>query len=101
MLVVAGLLPCLCWVLNHPLSIAASAVAGVTVYITDYERSFTEKIAKDFFSDPSQASLTCVASGAPTILDEKEVAAEGGREIFSERKALNPFQNKASLRAAV
>ena len=67
----------------------------MTIYLTDYERSITEKLAKDFFGDPSQASLTCVASGPVTILDEKEVAAEGGREIFSERKGLNLFQNKA------
>lgn len=30
------------------------AVKGITVYITDFKRSLADKLAKDFFSEPSQ-----------------------------------------------
>ena len=55
---------------------------------------------QDPFSDPSQASLTCLATRPVTIKDEKEVVGSEGREIFSERKGLNLFQNKARRRQA-
>ena len=37
--------------LNQPF---LAAVKGVTVYITDFKRSLADKLAKDFFSEPSQ-----------------------------------------------
>lgn len=67
---------------------------GVAIYLTDYNRSITERLAKDLFSDPSQASLTCVAKGPVTIKDMAAVAGSEGREIFKERKAFNLLQNK-------
>lgn len=73
-------------------------VDGVAIYLTDYNRSITERLAKDLFSDPSQASLTCVAKGPVTIKDVAAVTGSEGKEIFKERKALNLFQNKVLRR---
>ncbi len=33
---------------------ARCAHAGVTVYVSDFKRSIVDKLAKDFFSEPSQ-----------------------------------------------
>lgn len=60
-------------------------------------RSPLSSCLQDPFSDPSQASLTCLATRPVTIKEDKEVAGSEGHEIFSERKGLNLFQNKASL----
>ncbi len=38
-------------------------VKGVTIYVSDFRRPLAERLAKDFFSDPSQASVACVGSG--------------------------------------
>jgi hypothetical protein len=32
----------------------ANAVPGVTLFISDFKRSIVDKLAKDFFSEPSQ-----------------------------------------------
>ncbi|KAL4443027.1 hypothetical protein ABPG77_008518 [Micractinium sp. CCAP 211/92] len=69
-------------------------VDGAVIYLTDYQRSITERLAKDPFSDPSQASLTCLANKPVTVRDEAAIAGAEGKEIFSERKGLNLFQNK-------
>ncbi|KAL4457766.1 hypothetical protein ABPG75_012631 [Micractinium tetrahymenae] len=69
-------------------------VDGLVIYLTDYQRSITERLAKDPFSDPSQASLTCLANRPVTVKDEAAIAGSEGKEIFSERKGLNLFQNK-------
>ena len=33
---------------------------GVRLYISDFKRSLTDKLAKDFFSEPSQVSAHCI-----------------------------------------
>lgn len=55
---------------------------------------------QDPFSDPSQASLTCLANKPVTVRDEAAIAGAEGKEIFSERKGLNLFQNKVSCYTA-
>lgn len=67
---------------------------GVTIYISDFKRSIADKLAKDFFSEPSQASVTCVATGPVTLKNPDKVKASGGQEIFAEGKGLNLFQQK-------
>ncbi|CAL8462350.1 g1883 [Coccomyxa elongata] len=69
-------------------------VEGVTVYISDFKRSLVDKLSKDFFSEPSQASVTCAATGPVRIKDMNKVKGSGGGEVFSESKGLNFFQNK-------
>jgi catabolite regulation protein CreA len=44
-------------------------VKGVTLYVSDFRRPLTERLAKDFFSDPSQASVACIKTG-PLSLDK-------------------------------
>ncbi|GFH13884.1 uncharacterized protein HaLaN_09847 [Haematococcus lacustris] len=41
----------------------AHSVDGLTIYISDFKRSIVDKLAKDFFTEPSQASLSCGISG--------------------------------------
>lgn len=35
-------------------SLCTNAVQGVTIYISDFTRSITDRLAKDFFDEPSQ-----------------------------------------------
>lgn len=71
-------------------------VLGATVYVADFKRSLTAKLAKDFFSEPSQASISCAAdSSAPLrVVNPAAVRASGGTELFSERKGLSIVANK-------
>lgn len=77
---------------------------GVTVYVSDFKRSLTDKLAKDFFAEPSQASITCALDAAlaaplaaePTNALEKRLGGSGGegKEVFAQSKGLNVFKNK-------
>lgn len=69
-------------------------VEGVSLYFTDYSRSLVEKLSSDPFADPSQSSITCVATGPIKIKDPEAAGSADGEEIFSELKTLNLFQNK-------
>lgn len=67
-------------------------VEGVMLYLSDFKRSLTAKLQKDFFSEPSTASLTCTRTGPISFIPEDIISKEG-EEIFSERKNLS-FSNK-------
>jgi catabolite regulation protein CreA len=77
---------------------------GVVLYIADFKRSITDKLSKDFFSEPSQASITCAldAAAAAPLASESTAdlarrlggAGGEGKEVFAERKGLNVFKNK-------
>lgn len=69
-------------------------VKGVTVYFSDFKRSLVDKLAKDFFAEPSQASLSCDISGPVEIRNEKAISGGEGKELFAERKGLNLFKDK-------
>ena len=75
---------------------ADPGVEGVTLYFTDYSRSIVEKLAKDPFSDPSQSSVTCVATGPVRVIDPQNAVGDGV-EIMNELKSMNIFQNKRLL----
>eukprot|EP00238_Polyblepharides_amylifera_P014906 CAMPEP_0196579558 /NCGR_PEP_ID=MMETSP1081-20130531/22799_1 /TAXON_ID=36882 /ORGANISM="Pyramimonas amylifera, Strain CCMP720" /LENGTH=193 /DNA_ID=CAMNT_0041899185 /DNA_START=254 /DNA_END=834 /DNA_ORIENTATION=+ len=64
-------------------------VDGVTLYISDFKRSVAAKLQKDFFSEPSQASLTCSVSGdvIPTV--DLSTLSKEGEEVYKERKNLS------------
>eukprot|EP00879_Flechtneria_rotunda_P003057 GHRR01003277.1.p1 GENE.GHRR01003277.1~~GHRR01003277.1.p1 ORF type:complete len:252 (+),score=33.78 GHRR01003277.1:1011-1766(+) len=70
------------------------AVPGVTIYFSDFKRSLVDKLAKDFFTDPSQTSLTCSISEDAHVADPRALASSEGKEIFSERKGLSIFKDK-------
>lgn len=62
-------------------------VSGVALYISDFERPLTEKLAKDFFNDPSSSSLTCVRTGPMTFKSDISTSSEG-EEVFEESRNL-------------
>jgi len=62
-------------------------VRGVTLYISNFQRPLTERLQKDFFSDPSQAALGCAKTGEVSIADNIAVG-KGGEEVFEEKKSL-------------
>lgn len=69
-------------------------VDGVQLYLSDFSRPVTEKLAKgDVFSDPSQGGLTCshkgkviVSAAASTKLDGEEVFSEARSLLFKSLK---------------
>lgn len=72
-------------------------VDGVTLYYSDFKRSLADKISNmDFFSEPSQASITCAATGPVRIKDMSKLGGTNGKEMFSEGKGktLVFFSNK-------
>ncbi|GBF99110.1 hypothetical protein Rsub_11919 [Raphidocelis subcapitata] len=71
-------------------------VPGVVLYISDFKRSLADKLSKDFFSEPSQASLTCTLTTEAFngIPDPKKLEGGEGREVFSEKKGLSIFKDK-------
>lgn len=66
----------------------------MTIYFSDFKRSLVDKLQKDFFAEPSQASLSCGISGPVAIRSEKDIMGYEGHEVFSERKGLNLFKDK-------
>lgn len=71
-------------------------VDGVTIYLSDFKRSFSAKAQSgDFFSEPSQTALACVRSeSAAGVTIKGDIAGFQGQEVFSERKNLNLLNNK-------
>ncbi|GFR49711.1 hypothetical protein Agub_g11865 [Astrephomene gubernaculifera] len=69
-------------------------IDGLTIYFSDFKRNIVDKLQKDFFAEPSQASLTCVVTGPVTVKDPKRISSFEGEEVFSEQKGLNIFKNK-------
>eukprot|EP00611_Tribonema_gayanum_P002495 TRINITY_DN11862_c0_g1_i1.p1 TRINITY_DN11862_c0_g1~~TRINITY_DN11862_c0_g1_i1.p1 ORF type:complete len:228 (+),score=59.41 TRINITY_DN11862_c0_g1_i1:98-781(+) len=62
-------------------------VQGVTLYISDFSRPLAEKIGKMTFSDPSTASMTCIADG-PVVLSNDINFSRSGEEVFEEKRSL-------------
>lgn len=71
------------------------AVEGVTIYLTDYKRSLTERLGRDPLSDPSHASVTCVPTGTVVVKDPELARKTEGEEIFSEAKNFSLLNQKA------
>jgi len=63
-------------------------IQGVTLYLTSFERPLTERLSKDFFSDPSASSLTCSKSQDKVVVSDNVVATKEGEEVFEESKSL-------------
>jgi hypothetical protein len=61
----------------------------VTLYISNFQRPLTERLSKDFFSDPSYASVGCART---TLLDwncwSLSIHRRQGEEVFEESKSL-------------
>jgi catabolite regulation protein CreA len=62
-------------------------VKGVTLYLTNFERPISERLSKDFFSDPSAAAVGCAKTGPVSIADNIETGKQGG-QVFQENRSL-------------
>ena len=63
-------------------------VKGVSLYISNFQKPMTEKIAKgEIFSDPSFASVSCARTGPITIADNIAQWKQG-EEVCEESKSL-------------
>mmetsp|Transcript_30702 Transcript_30702/g.45443 ORF Transcript_30702/g.45443 Transcript_30702/m.45443 type:complete len:261 (-) Transcript_30702:188-970(-) len=62
-------------------------VKGVTLYVTNFQRPITDRLQKDFFSDPSAASISCAKTG-PVLVADNIVEGPGGEQVFQESKSL-------------
>ena len=72
-------------------------VKGVTLYLSDFKRSFADKVASmDFINEPSQSSVTCAATGPITLPEMSVLGGPEGKQVFSETKSrtLLVFGNK-------
>jgi len=68
-------------------SFADPKVKGVTLYVSNFQRPLTERLSKDFFSDPSSAAVGCARTGKIEIADNI-VKGTAGEEVFKESKSL-------------
>ena len=61
------------------------------MYISNFQRPLTERLSKDFFSDPSYASVGCAKTTPPgsaiQIADNINTSPQG-EEVFEESKSL-------------
>jgi len=62
-------------------------VKGVTLYVSNFERPLTERVQKDFFTEPSTASVQAVKTGPIQIADNIDKTNKG-EAVFSEKKSL-------------
>eukprot|EP00545_Synedropsis_sp_CCMP1620_P009966 CAMPEP_0119008116 /NCGR_PEP_ID=MMETSP1176-20130426/3477_1 /TAXON_ID=265551 /ORGANISM="Synedropsis recta cf, Strain CCMP1620" /LENGTH=197 /DNA_ID=CAMNT_0006960387 /DNA_START=8 /DNA_END=601 /DNA_ORIENTATION=- len=63
-------------------------VRGVTLYISNFQRPLTERLSKDFFSDPSYASVGCAKTANTVVIADNIVKTKMGEEVFEESKSL-------------
>ncbi|EED90174.1 predicted protein [Thalassiosira pseudonana CCMP1335] len=62
-------------------------VKGVTLYVSNFERPLTERLSKDFFTEPSYASVTAVKTGPVEVADNID-KSEKGEPVFEEKRSL-------------
>jgi CreA protein len=68
-------------------AVADPEVAGVTCYLSYFNRSFIDRLQQgNWFEDPSYSALDCAVTGPITIGDISLRA--GGEEIFKEGRSL-------------
>jgi len=92
-------------------------IKNVTIYLSEMERNIADKFKSDFFNEPSQArrrrpsildtlrglrliathaqaSLACVATDVPEIIDESRLGGREGHELLAQGRNLSLFQQK-------
>ena len=62
-------------------------IEGITLYVSNFQRPLAERLQKDFFSDPSVASVGCAKTG-PVKMSPSIAKGKGGEEVFEEAKSL-------------
>lgn len=63
-------------------------VKGVTLYISNFERPLNERLQKDFFNEPSYASVTCVKTGKQIEIADNIDKSKAGEPVFEEKRSL-------------
>jgi catabolite regulation protein CreA len=63
-------------------------VRGVTLYISNFERPLNERLQKDFFNEPSYASVTCVKTGKQIEIADNIDKSKSGEPVFEEKRSL-------------
>eukprot|EP00804_Cyclotella_cryptica_P016851 CCRYP_001831-RA/>CCRYP_001831-RA protein AED:0.07 eAED:0.07 QI:100/1/1/1/1/1/2/139/218 len=63
-------------------------VKGVTLYVSNFERPLTERLQKDFFTEPSYASVTCVRNGKEIEVADNIDKSDKGEPVFEEKRSL-------------
>lgn len=64
-------------------------VKGVKLYISNFQIPITERFStKNFFSDPSYASVACARTGKQVSIADNIGKGPGGEEVFEESKSL-------------
>lgn len=63
-------------------------VKGVTLYVSNFERPMTERLSKDFFTEPSYASVSCVRNGGTVEIADNIDKSEKGEPVFEEKRSL-------------
>lgn len=62
-------------------------VEGIELYVSSFQRPITDRLLGDFFSDPAQASVTCVKTGSMKVAADIDTSQEG-EEVFSQARSL-------------
>ena len=63
-------------------------IDGVTLYVTNFQRPLAERLQKDFFSDPSFASVGCAKTKQKPTISPNINKSKQGEEVFEEAKSL-------------
>ena len=61
---------------------------GVTIFVSDFQRSLTEKLSKDFFNEPSQVCLLPPLVRATTVTASWEHGESDLFGVFSEQHGI-------------
>merc|ERR1711966_537149 len=79
-------------------------VKGVTLYVSNFERPMTERLSKDFFTEPSYASVTAVRNGKDVEIADNIDKSEKGEPVFEEKRSLldkNSDSNKSRFKSSI
>lgn len=63
-------------------------VEGVQIYVTDFQRPINERLAKNFFSDPSYASIGCAKTSNVVRASKDIYKGKDGEEVFEQARSL-------------
>eukprot|EP00898_Chlorokybus_atmophyticus_P001259 jgi/Chlat1/2133/Chrsp17S02718 len=68
-----------------------ASVEGVTIYLSDFKRNLMDKLSKDFFNEPSQASLSCAQTGPMHVTGN--LRGGDGEEVYEDNKNFMNFKS--------
>ncbi len=63
-------------------------IEGVQIYVSDFQRPINERLAKNFFSDPSFASIGCAKTSNVVRASKDIYKGRDGEEVFEQARSL-------------